>query len=253
MSQNSSTKTPDAPSAKPADNKPADNKPEAKTFDRFHPEMPKIPGVSPGSRQVARRSSSIDRQGLLQIGGLAAAVVLIGAVSLLLIKSRSPRAVKSSPVSDVTDQAVTAPSLPNPVAAIREGPVVAATVDELSKPWAAKKFTFVKPLSRENIDAMVIRLPGGELWAFSLQGPFGRCELEYVSDLARLASQFRFNASHPMVVSPCDGTIYDPLKVGPLGSNTWARGEIVQGSSLRPPISIDVKVSGRSIVADSIE
>jgi hypothetical protein len=56
-----------------------------------------------------------------------------------------------------------------------------------------------------------------------------------------------------MVVSPCDGTVYDPLKVGPLGGDTWARGEIVQGSSLRPPISIDVKVRGRSIVADSIE
>jgi hypothetical protein len=56
-----------------------------------------------------------------------------------------------------------------------------------------------------------------------------------------------------MVVSPCDGTLYDPLKVGPLGANTWARGEIVQGSSLRPPISIDVKVQGPSIIADSIE
>jgi hypothetical protein len=253
MSSNSPTKTPDAPSAKRADNKPAESKPEPKTFDRFHPEMPAIPGVSQGSRQVPRRSSSMNQQGLLQIGGIAAAVVLIGAVSYFLIKQKSPRGVKSSPVSDVTEQAVPPPPLPSPVAAIREGPVVAATVEELSKPWAAKKFTFVKPLSRESIDAMVIRLPGGELWAFSLQGPFGRCELEYVSDLGRLASQFRFNASHPMVVSPCDGTIYDPLKVGPLGSNTWARGEIVQGSSLRPPISIDVKVSGRSIIADSIE
>jgi hypothetical protein len=56
-----------------------------------------------------------------------------------------------------------------------------------------------------------------------------------------------------MVVSPCDSTVYDPLKVGPLGGNTWARGEIVQGNSLRPPISIDVKVSGGSIIADSIE
>jgi hypothetical protein len=130
---------------------------------------------------------------------------------------------------------------------------LAATVDELSKPWAAKKFTFVKPLLQEKINAMVIRLPSGGLWAFALQGPYGRCELEFVTDLATLASKYRYNASHPMVVNPCDNTVYDPLKVGPLGGNTWARGEIVQGSSLRPPISIDVKVSGRSIVADSIE
>jgi hypothetical protein len=56
-----------------------------------------------------------------------------------------------------------------------------------------------------------------------------------------------------MVVSPCDRTVYDPLKVGALGGNTWVRGEIVQGSALRPPISIDVKLRGRTIIADSIE
>jgi hypothetical protein len=56
-----------------------------------------------------------------------------------------------------------------------------------------------------------------------------------------------------MVVNPCDRTVYDPMKVGELGGNTFARGEIVRGSALRPPISIDVKVSGNSIVADRIE
>ena len=56
-----------------------------------------------------------------------------------------------------------------------------------------------------------------------------------------------------MVVNPCDSTVYDPLKVGAIGGNTWVRGEIVQGSGLRPPISIEVRVIGRSVVADSIE
>jgi hypothetical protein len=56
-----------------------------------------------------------------------------------------------------------------------------------------------------------------------------------------------------MVASPCSSTVYDPLKVGPLGSNVWVRGEIVQGGSLRPPISINVEESGRFITADRIE
>jgi hypothetical protein len=56
-----------------------------------------------------------------------------------------------------------------------------------------------------------------------------------------------------MVVSPCDGTVYDPLKVSALPGNTFVRGEIVQGSGLRPPISINVKVRGRTILADRIE
>ena len=238
------TKSTDAPLDKPAENK----------FDPFRPEMPQIPGVSQGSRQPGQTSRGVETQRLLQIGGIAAAVVLIGAVIFWRVKSKPHSAGNSSsPDADVTVQAAPASTLPNPDAAVHEGPTVAATVDELSKPWAAKKFTFVKPLLQEKINAMVIRLPNGGLWAFALQGPYGRCELEFVTDLATLASKYRYNASHPMVVNPCDNTVYDPLKVGPLGGNTWARGEIVQGSSLRPPISIDVKVRGRSIVADSIE
>lgn len=238
------TKTPDAPSDKPVKNK----------FDPFRPEMPQIPGVSHGSRQTGRGPSGIHTQRLLQFGGTVAAVVLIGAAAFWWSKSKPSRAAGSpSSEPEVGKQATPVPPLPNPLAAVHEGATVAATVDELSKPWAAKKFTFVKPLMQENIDAMVIRLPGEGLWAFSLQEPFGRCELEFVSDLGKIASQYKYNASHPMVVNPCDRTVYDPLKVGPLGGGTWARGEIVQGSGLRPPFSIDVKVRDHSIVADSIE
>jgi hypothetical protein len=242
MSANPPTKTPDAPPATPAEKK----------FDRYHPNMPTIPGVSQGSGQAARGSGG-EMQRLVLIGGIAAAMVLIGALIFWRVKGKSHGPANSSSDSDIAEQEATAPPPPNPVAAVQEGPNVAATVDELSKPWDAKKFTFVNPLTRDNIDSMVIRLPGGGLWAFSLQGQFSRCELEYVTDLGMLASQYRYNASHPMVVSPCDSTVFDPLKVGSLGANTWARGEIVRGSSLRPPISIDVKVSGHSIIADSIE
>jgi hypothetical protein len=243
MPANPPTKIPDAPPDKPVESK----------FDRFRPDMPQIPGVGQGSRQAGGGLVGIETQRVLQIAGIAAAVMLIGAAIFWQVRGKSRGAVNSSAEPDVAAQAAPTPDLPTPAAAVQDRPNVAATVAELSKPWDAKKFTFANPLTRENIDAMVVRLPGGELWAFSLKGPFGRCELEYVTNLERLATEFRFTATHPMVVSPCDSTVYDPLKVGPLGGNTWARGEIVQGSSLRPPISIDVKVSGRSIIADGIE
>jgi serine/threonine-protein kinase RsbW len=243
---------PVARAPEPPPDKPVENPVENKVY-RFRPEMPTIPGVSQASPEAACRPSGMDSQLLLQIGGAAAAVVLIGALIFWRVKPRPAGETKSSPDSDAAAQAAPTPDLPAPAPAVQEIPNVAATVEELSKPWDAKKFTFANPLTQENIDAMVIRLPGGELWAFSLKGPFGRCELEYVTNLGRLATEFKFNATHPMVVSQCDSTVYDPLKVGPLGGNTWARGEIVQGSSLRPPISIDVKVSGRSIIADGIE
>jgi len=238
------TKAAEAPPDKPVENK----------FDPFRPEMPQIPGVGPGTRQPGRGLSGLDTQRLMQIGGIAAAVLLIGAVIFWWVKSNSRGASNSSsPDADTAVQAGPTPPLPSSIPQVQEGPTVAGTVDELSTPWAAKKFTFANALTHENIHAMVIRLPGGEFWAFSLQGPFGRCELELVTDLGKLASQYRFKGSHPMVVNPCDSTVYDPLKVGSIGGNTWVRGEIVQGSGLRPPISIDVKVLGRLVVADSIE
>ncbi len=270
------TTTPDEPVEKAPGNK-SENK-----FDPFHPEMPNIPGLSSAPRQPASGSKSgagigtgsdpargagsapnsdssgsgaeaIDSQRLMLFGGIGAAVLLIAVVSFFWAKSKARGTITSSADTDIAEQVTPAPAVSAPIPAPHAGPTVAGTVEELSKPWSSKKFTFVNPTTLENINAMVIRLPNGVLWGFSLKGPFGRCDLEFVTDLGKIATQYRYDATHPMVVNPCDSTVYDPLKVGPLGGNTWARGEIVQGSSLRPPISIDMKVRGKVIVADSIE
>ena len=65
MSANLSTKAPDAPLDKPAENK----------FDRFRPDMPKIPGVSQDPRQAAHGAAGMPSQRMIQIGGVAAAVL----------------------------------------------------------------------------------------------------------------------------------------------------------------------------------
>lgn len=231
----------------------------ANKFDPFHPEMPKIPGVSAGSRPDGRAprgggfNSNFDSQQLMRIGGGVAAVALLGGLIFWWASSKGRGTPASAADDAAVDQPAPSPPVPNLRTPIHDGPTEAATAQELSKPWSAKKFTFVKPITQENIDAIVIRLPSGGLWAFALQGPADRCALEFVTDVDVLATKYGFNAAHPMVVSPCDRTVYDPLKVGALGGNTWVRGEIVQGSALRPPISIDVKQSGRTIIADSIE
>jgi hypothetical protein len=229
---------------------PVENK-----FNPFQPEMPQIPGVTDGSRHAKHGLDGPDTQRLTQIAIIAVVLVLIVGAGFWWFRIKMRAATSPSAETEAAEQAAStsAPALPIPITPIHDGPSVAATVDELSKPWAAKKFNFVKPITQENINAIVIRLPSGELWAFSLQGPFGRCGLEFVTDPATMASKYHFNASHPMVVNPCDSTVYDPMKLGAVGGNTWVRGQIVQGSSLRPPISIDVKVRGRSIVAESIE
>jgi hypothetical protein len=222
----------------------------ADKFDAFHPGMPQIPGVNTAS--PSPRGTDARRRA--QIGGIIAAVLVIGITLLWWIRSAPRKEVESpAPEAATAESSVPAPPLPTPAAQALEGLPVAATVEELSKPWDAKKFTFVKPFTSDSVEAMVIRLPGGGLWAFSLQEPNGRCQLEFVTDLGRLATQFGFRAGHPMVVDPCNSTVYDPLKIGYLGGNVLVRGEIVQGGGLRPPISINVEVSGHSIIADQIE
>lgn len=233
--------------------KPADSAPAEKPIDRFHPEMPTIPGVT-GMRQPPQSSSNpANAQRLVQILGAVAAIAAVVFAMAWWVKSSS-RKTADSAVAEPAPPEAPLPQLPSfAVPPAHTGPTGVATVEELSKPWSAKKFNFQKPVTGESIPAMVVRLPGGALWAFALKEPYGNCELEYVAGTDQLASKYNFQASHPMVVNPCTSTVYDPLKVGPLGDNTWARGEVVQGSALRPPLSIDVVVRGHSIVADRME
>ena len=49
---------------------------------------------------------------------------------------------------------------------------------------------------------MVVKLPGDVLWAISMRAPFGTCDLEYVTNMQKLASQYQLTADHPMVATP---------------------------------------------------
>jgi len=227
---------------------PPPDKPE-----RFRAEMPQIPGVHNARPGVSVDESDAKKRRLLQLGGLAAAVLLIGIVFLWWIKRPSHGATGSQPSVTAAEESAPSSAAAISDAAVADGPIQAATAEELAKPWSAKQFTFVKPFTHEKLDAMVIRLPGGRLWAFALREPYGRCDLEFVTDVGQLAKQYGYRASHPMVASPCSGTVYDPMKVGEIGDNVFVRGEIVHGSGLRPPTSIDVVEKGSSIIADRIE
>ena len=52
-----------------------------------------------------------------------------------------------------------------------------------------------------------------------------------------------------MVGNPCSRTVFDPLKMSNLPGNVFVRGGIVQGSDLRPPLGIELKVQGKNILA----
>ncbi|HXO87566.1 MAG TPA: hypothetical protein VN885_02885 [Candidatus Acidoferrales bacterium] len=242
--------------------------PDVKKLDPFKPQQPTIPGVEPQPerarpeasaapaleprREVAAAPVSHAAQPkiILIVLGAVVAVVLVGGL-ILWGKVSSSKAI---PVSADT----TAPSDPPPPAPAAPsepmGPGAIATVGELAKPWASKHFQYRNYVSGQLEPAMVVHLPHGEYWGFSLVEPFGTCQLEFVTDLDKLKADYGYRAEHPMVADPCNHTVYDLLRYGGgASSDDLVRGVIVQGNGIRPPMAIEIKVQGDNVVAGRSE
>jgi serine/threonine protein kinase len=133
-----------------------------------------------------------------------------------------------------------------------------ATVGELAQPWSSRKFFFRSSNQSNYVPAIIIRLPGPaaqskSYWGFSLEAPFNQCQFEFIHDVAKLSSDYGFQAKHPMVVSPCSRAVFDPLQLKEIPGDIVVRGAIVQGHDLRPPYGIEVKVNGTQIHALAME
>jgi hypothetical protein len=176
-----------------------------------------------------------------------AAVVLILALAWRArVSSAKPaRPEASIPVAPVAN------SRARPAETLPTGPGEIGTAGELAKPWSSKRFLFRKPDS-ELVPALAVRLPGGALWGISLREPYGSCDLGYVTNLGTLHLQYSFNATHPMVVNPCSGSVYD-LAQYTGGPNGLVRGQVVRGTAIRAPFAIEIVQRGKSIVAVRME
>jgi hypothetical protein len=224
---------------------------EQQTPAHLKADMPQIPGV--GGRGIRK---STRNPMLPLIIGLAA----LGVALLLAVRWFS----RSKPIEPVhEDQAAqieVPPPPPDPNAALphasASNPAI-ADIAALAKPWTSQDFFVRDRLSGENIPATIVRLPSGSpavpggYWAFSRKAPFGTCELEYVPDLHKLRTEYQYkSANHPLVGNPCTHTLYDPLKTTSLPpDNLWIRGAIVQGSDIRPPLGVEIKIQGKQILA----
>jgi hypothetical protein len=56
-----------------------------------------------------------------------------------------------------------------------------------------------------------------------------------------------------MVVNSCSHTVYDLLRYGGPSDGGLVRGEVVQGTAIRPPMAIEVRVAGKQLVAVRME
>ena len=102
---------------------------------------------------------------------------------------RGTSAKEKSNASEVTEVAAAAAASSSPVKLpekLAVGPGEIATTDELARPWSSKKFIFHDPLTSREVPAMVVHLPGGVYWGFSLNEPYGTCEMEFVTDMEKL-------------------------------------------------------------------
>jgi hypothetical protein len=131
-------------------------------------------------------------------------------------------------------------------------PGVVATVDELAKPWSSKNFIYHDVITSRDLPAIVVRLPHGGYWGFSMIEPFGSCELEYVTSLDRLESVYGYHGDHPMVGDPCNHAVFDLLQYGGPPS-AEVRGASVHGMGVRPPMAIEIEQHGKEILALKIE
>src|SRR5579863_1284436 len=223
--------------------------------DRYKAEMPEIPGVSSqGSGRGPFNNPAIRMVGALLV---VLVVIFFGARWILRPKHTEPPPAEPPPQIEVPSPA------PDPNAALphatQQDPGI-ATIAEMAQSWSSKQFFIRNGLTGESLPGLLIRLPGGPAsqesgyWAFSLNAPYGNCQLEYITDLAKLKSDYDFKAAkHPMVGNPCSRTLYDPTKLTNLPGNVWVRGAIVQGSDLRPPLGIELKVQGKTIQAIRME
>ncbi len=219
--------------------------------EKFKVVEPQIPGVPVAKRAAAGSSTATNLPIAVWLTIAIGAVLMVGASFFWWFSLASKRADRSS--AEVPPAVVTPAAAPiAPVERVAQGPGEIASISELAAPWSSKSFVMQDPVTKLSVPATVVKLPGGGYWGFSMIEPFGQCRLEYITDMKRLKSYYGFEASHPMVGDPCSRSVFDLTKYGP-GIDGLVRGEMVQGSGLRPPMAIEVKVQGGKIVALRME
>jgi hypothetical protein len=232
--------------------------PDDDKFDPFRPPKPRIPGVPspaaasagdpaelPTPPSISRKDSGLMPAPWIRLTLAGGLVIGIGLV--WWIHGPSPKQAAHVSVVAIPSPSVASDG-PRPAdgAPVAPGPV--ATTDELAKAWSAKRFLIRNPLTTESIPAMVVHLPSGAYWGFSLREPYGDCQLEYVTDLKKLQADYHFHAVHPMVGDPCTGALFDLTRYGSAPSGL-VRGEVEQGSAIRPPLAIEIQTRGKQVVA----
>jgi len=215
--------------------------------ERFKAEMPQIPGISRPATGAANPAVK------LVIGLLTLLLVVFVGARWALRPRHAPLRAGEQPQIEVPAPAPDPASLLPHATDTNPG---IASIAEMAKPWTTKEFFVKNGLTGENVPSFLIRLPTGSgshssgYWAYQIKAPYGNCQLEYIADTEKLRKDYGFQgAKHPMVGNPCTLSVFDPIKLSNQPGDVWVRGAMVQGSDLRPPLGVEIKIEGRNIQA----
>jgi hypothetical protein len=230
-----------------------EDEPEKKPEEKNKPEAAVKPPQRPAPQLPPRPAPPEDKNSRVIAIGICLGAILCVAMAVVFWKLHTSAPLTDLPTASATPDAVAELALPaKPVADLPVGPGVIASSDELAKPWSSKSFLFRDAITGTEVPALVVRLPRGGYWGFSLREPFGTCQFEFVSDLQKLSSEYGFAADHPMVGDPCNHSVYDLLQWGG-PSDAEVRGAPVHGMGVRPPLAIEIEQQGKQVLALKME
>ncbi|HEY9773268.1 MAG TPA: ubiquinol-cytochrome c reductase iron-sulfur subunit [Planktothrix sp.] len=134
---------------------------------------------------------------------------------------------------------------------IAEAPVPTFKQSDFPDVWTAIPFMFKQsyieynPEGKETrqIPGFIVKIPGGDIVAYSRICPHLGCIFNFVKDPNECAKGYNFHPNGPVFACPCHLSVYDIAQ----------GGKVVSGPAPRPPRKFDVKIDGDTIKVLSLE
>lgn len=130
-------------------------------------------------------------------------------------------------------------------------PKVAFKDSDFPAPWTCLPFMFNQGYIEYNpegteirqIPGFIVKLPTGDVVAYSRICPHLGCIFNFVADPNECAKGYNFKPDGPVFACPCHFSVYDIAK----------GGKVVSGPAPRPPRSFTIAKEGDEYVVKSLE
>lgn len=128
---------------------------------------------------------------------------------------------------------------------------VVFSLEEFAKPWTCKEFTFTQeyvqynPEGKESrkVPGYIVKLPSGEIVAYSRICPHLGCVFRFVDDPAICQRDYNYKPNGPVFACPCHLSVYDLEQ----------DGKVVSGPAPRAPRKFTLQQGVASVKVIELE